>query len=151
METIKNINLFLPLVTIILVMAGSVIALVQFCQQRKFTRIQNLSQIWKKFMDDEKLMALFVSLDKEDLPVIESFAIAQKLRFLGLLEEVALYTEKFKVDKQYAYYLFQWHFTYVFKQTGTTKAFWENLGGSVEMNKPYWSKSFHFAQACKSE
>ena len=98
-------------------------------------------------------MDLFVICDKiesgDDTQInrLLSYPENEKMKFLGLLEEVALYAEMSEVDKEYAVYLFQWHFTFVFKSGKISKAFWSNLGGE-EINKPYWKKSKDFSKYC---
>lgn len=52
-----------------------------------------------------------------------------------------MYVENFEVDKEYAKYLFQWHFYFIYKSSRTSTLFWSNLGSSEEMNASYWSKS----------
>jgi hypothetical protein len=139
----------LPFITPLTVLGSAVFALYQYQRQRKFIRIQNLSSIWKKFIDDKDLLDLFVALDEGNLNSIAITQRQQKFRFLGLLEEVSLYAKKFELDNDYALYLFQWHFEYVFNQKDTSEAFWRDLGGESEMNQHYWSMSRSFAKKCR--
>ena len=139
----------LPFITPLTVLGSAIFALFQYQRQRKFIRIQNLSAIWKKFIDDKELLDLFVALDEGNANTIANTPRQQKFRFLGLLEEVSLYAEKFELDNDYALYLFQWHFEYVYNQKDTTEAFWRDLGGESEKNQHYWSMSRTFARKCR--
>ncbi len=121
-------------------------ALYLFRNQQRFKRLQNLSALWKDFVNDEINLHLFnlmneIESDKvvnEDLSYIST---ASKLKYLALIEQVALYVEHFEVDKEYGKYLFQWHFYFVYQSAKTSHLFWSNLGGTEEMNATYWSKS----------
>ncbi len=120
--------------------------------QQRFKRLQNLSLLWKDFTNDEKNMHLFNLMNeiesdhiaKEDLSAINTI---DKLKYLALIEQVALYVEHFEVDKEYAKYLFQWHFYFVYQSAKTSNLFWNNLGGAEEMNASYWSKSRELAKS----
>ena len=121
-------------------------ALYLFRNQQRFKRLQNLSALWRDFTNDEKNLHLFNLMNEiesdqvvnEDLSHVET---ATKLKYLALIEQVALYVEHFEVDKGYAKYLFQWHFYFVYQSGKTSNLFWSNLGGTEEMNASYWSKS----------
>jgi hypothetical protein len=132
-----------PLVVIL----GGIFALYQFQKQQKFKRLQNLSSLWKSFMNDEKMLDLFNTLnlaeegDGHALNSIAQFDAKQKYKYLAVIEEVALYIESFEIDEPQAKYLFQWHFYFAFQSPKTKNLFWENIGGETEMNASYWSKS----------
>lgn len=127
-------------------------ALYLFRKQQRFKRLQNLSSLWKDFANDEKNMLLFNLMNEiesdhiteEDLTSINTTI---KLKYLALIEQVALYVEQFEVDKEYAKYLFQWHFYFVYQSGKTSNLFWNNLGGTEEMNASYWSKSRELAKS----
>ncbi|MCW3106028.1 MAG: hypothetical protein JWQ09_534 [Segetibacter sp.] len=130
----------------IAIVVAAVWALFLFRKQQKFKRLQNLSSLWKEFVKDEKNMHLFNIMNEiesghivnEDL---SSISTTTKLKYLALIEEVAMYVENFEVDKDYAKYLFQWHFYFVYQSPNTLNLFWSNLGGIEEMKASYWSKS----------
>ena len=141
----------LPLLNTLLIIVGSGWAIYVYFQQQKFRRMQNLSAIWSKFINTEKFMKIFVMCDESSetsLAELANSSSQDKLAYLGLVEEVALYVEQFEVDINYAIYLFQWHFYYAFNDEKTRAAFWKNIGGLEEMNKSYWSKSRSFATKC---
>lgn len=117
-----------------------------FNKQQNFKRLQNLSLLWKECFQSEELLSLFHLMNELELnhhirTALEDFPAQTKLKFLALIEEVALYTEKFEVDKKPAKYLFQWHFYFIYQSKKTSEKFWANLGGIDEMNASYWSKS----------
>ncbi len=126
---------------------GGIFALYQFDKQQKFKRLQNLSSLWKTFINDSEIMELFSFLngiEKEHEGKIEDlaqFSPKIKLKYLALIEEAAIYVDAFEVDKSYAKYLFQWHFYFVYQSPETSESFWANIGGKQEMNASYWSKS----------
>ncbi len=145
MELIKIVAIIVGgLITAI----GLFVGLYQYNRQQKFKRLQNLSFIWQKFINNDDLMELFTLLDSDNNETINNFPAITKLKFLALLEEAALYAEEFEVDKDQAIYLFQWHFYYLFNDIETKASFWNNLGGSDETEKPYWSKSKKFSKSC---
>jgi hypothetical protein len=126
-------------------------ALHLFRKQQRFKRLQNLSALWKNFVNDESNFNLFVLMDEIHSTAAEgtdlsNHDIKTKLRYLALIEEVALYVENFEVDKQYARYLFQWHFYYVYQCSSTKSAFWSNIG-LEEIDKDYWSKSRNLSKS----
>jgi|GEM_PF-3323784 len=151
-----TISAVLPVVNTLVITSGVGIGLFQYRKQQKFKRLQNLTSIWNKFSSEIAMLKLFELFDrledpkseneKQLLMELETYNLSDKLRFLALLEEVAIYTESFEVDRETAIYLFQWHFKYVFINDKIRKAFWAELGGVIEIDKPYWSKSKEFAK-----
>src|SRR5665213_2850678 len=109
-----NKNDAYEIVKIALVIIGGPFAYYQYKKQQEFKRLQNLTAIWEKFIADEKLVELFNLFDSDQSQAIENFDRRVKIKFLGLLDEVALYVEHFEVDRKPAEYLFQWPFYYVF-------------------------------------
>jgi|ERR1700757_1422623 len=131
---------------------GLFIGLYQYNKQQKFKRLQNLSFIWRKFIDSEDLLNLFDLMNSNQTNEIGKKDYTKvKLKFLALLEEVALYTSEFEVDKDHAIYLFQWHFYFVFNEKEEfRKSFWENIDELKDVdNGSYWKKSKEFASNCK--
>lgn len=129
-------------------------ALYQYYKQQRFKRMQNLSSLWKQFSGDESMMALFSLMDELENGAIKTEELATfdsktKLKYLAVIEEVALYVKEFEVDKDYAKYLFQWHFYFVYQSSKTTSSFWSNMGGNNEMNAHYWEVSRKLAQSFK--
>ncbi len=130
---------------------GILFALYQYWKQQKFKRLQNLSQLWKEFLNNDQNLELFNTMDEVErgidskIEILHKFDTKAKLKYLALIEEVALYVEQFEVDQSYAKYLFQWHFYYVYSSSKTSDLFWGNLGGDEEKNASYWSKSRNFA------
>ncbi|MBS1647233.1 MAG: hypothetical protein JST67_07825 [Bacteroidetes bacterium] len=150
METVKQI---------ILIIGGLVgtislpIGLYQYHRQQKFKRLQNLSFIWRKFIDSQELLELFDLMNSEK---IEEFSKQEysksKLKYLALLEEVALFVKEFEVDKEYASYLFYWHFYFVFNEKEAfRKAFWNHIDElrDVDASNSHWEISKQFAKGCK--
>ena len=131
-------------------------ALYIFNKQQKFKRLQNLSSLWKEFSNNDQLLELFDIMDQIEIDPLRAMELAQieskvKLKYLALIEEVALYIENFEIDKKYAKYLFQWHFFYAYESKITIIPFWQNLGGEDEMKKPYWGKSRNLATKIKPQ
>ena len=129
------------------VIFGGIYALYQYQKQQKFKRLQNLSALWKTFLNDEKLLDLFNLLnlaenrDPQIIEDIRNYDQKLKYKYLAMIEEVTLYVDTFEIDKPQAKYLFQWHFYFPYQSKDTAESFWSNLGGVDEMNAPYWSKS----------
>jgi hypothetical protein len=150
------INEILPSINLLILLVGGGWAIYQYFQQQKFKRLQNLSAIWNKFTTIKELMDIFglcdniVTGDVSKVKELTNFSSNDKLKFLALLEEVALYAEQSEVDNDYAKYLFQWHFKFVFTEEITKNAFWENIGGVGEIKENYWEKSRIFAQRLKN-
>jgi hypothetical protein len=136
----------------LVIIFGGLFALYQYARQQKFKRLQNLSSLWKNFNADDELLSLFTLMNdiesgKTDLiGELTSSSTKTKLKYLALIEEVALYIEQFEVDKGYAEYLFQWHFFFVYRSKITSMPFWQNLGGENERNESYWAKSRNLFQ-----
>lgn len=153
MNLIIYILQYLPSIAIIV---AAFWALYLFRNQQRFKRLQNLSALWKDFVNDEKNLHLFNLMNElesdqvvnEDLAYIST---ASKLKFLALIEQVALYVEHFEVDKEYGKYLFQWHFYFVYLSAKTSDLFWSNLGGPAEMNAEYWGKSRELSKRFQPE
>lgn len=125
----------------ITLLIGGFFAFFQFSKQLKFRRLQNLSLLLHKFSENEDFLELFIDLDENNIEKIKQTKYKTKLAFLALIEEVALYSELSEVDKNYARYMFQWHFYFVFQSDITKEAFWSNIGGLDEMKMGYWDKS----------
>src|ERR1700722_20719467 len=118
---LSTITSFLPIVNTSIILTGGILALIQYNKQQRFKRINNLVSIWQKFINSDENMELFDLCDQIESSGVNdenlnnqlvNFDRRIKLKFLGLLEEVAIFTEKFEVEKKYANYLFQWHFKY---------------------------------------
>jgi len=143
-----------PLISTLVIFSGFLLALFQFKKQLAYRKIENLQKIWKDFINDRELFDLFSALDNHDEKKSVKRAIhtsnKTKLKFLGLLDEVALLVEKGDVDREYAIYLFQWHFFYAYKKSSTMESIWQSLGGVIEASKPYWLKSARLAEKCNS-
>ncbi|HEX8461609.1 MAG TPA: hypothetical protein VF623_09270 [Segetibacter sp.] len=141
-----NISYIIQYIPTIAIIVAAFWALYLFRNQQRFKRLQNLSSLWKDFTNDDKNMHLFNLMNEieSDVEVSEDLSVIDttfKLKYLALVEQVALYVEHFEVDKEYAKYLFQWHFFFVYQSNKTKRLFWANLGGETEMNAKYWSKS----------
>jgi hypothetical protein len=100
----------------LVIIFGGLFALYQYTCQKKFKRLQNLSALWKNFSGDDEVLELFTLMNEiENGKVSATAQLSEispkaKLKYLALIEEVSLYVEKFEVDKDFAQYLFQWHF-----------------------------------------
>lgn len=146
-------NYLVPLV----ITFGAVFGYIQYARQQKFKRIQNLSSLWKNFSSDNEVLRLFSLMDEiesgkpELIDDLKKIARQDKLKYLALVEEVSLYVEKFEVDKDFATYLFQWHFYFPYQSKLTSIPFWENIGGAEEMNASYWAKSRNLSASIKPE
>jgi hypothetical protein len=135
-----NLSLVIQIAQLLAIVFGGGFALYQFKRSQDFKRLQNLSGIWKQFTATKELLELFelcndgaLENDKA-IEELQSFSKQVKLKYLALIEEVALYVEQSEVEKKYAINLFQWHFKFAFKEGKVTEAFWKNLGGIEEMN-----------------
>ncbi|MHB8259588.1 MAG: hypothetical protein ACYDCN_05450 [Bacteroidia bacterium] len=162
MEIIRMIERHIELIKVVSLILGGSFALWQYSKQQRFKRLQNLSSILQKFFDNDDLLTLFSLFNAGNYADVQRTPPKIKYKFLALLEEVALYTEKFEVDKQHAIYLFQWHFRFVFTEEKTRKAFWYNLvsnanltedeintKATAEMNAAGWLKQKKLAQECE--
>ena len=142
---------FQPLVIAI----GLMIGLYQYGRQQKFKRLQNLSLLWKGFTDNEQILTFFNLMNEIEngngtmTTQLENYDTNTKLKYMALLEEVSLYVAEFEVDKEYAKYLFQWHFYFPYQSVCTSAAFWKNIGGAEEMNASYWQHSHQLSSAFK--
>lgn len=145
-------NFLKDIVQPLVVCFGGIFALYQYSKQQKFKRLQNLSSLWKTFINDTDIMDLFTFLNSiekgedEKLALLAQYSSKTKLKYLANIEEVSLYIDAFEVDKEYAKYLFQWHFYFAYQANEISKSFWENIGGENEMNASYWLKSRTLAQ-----
>ena len=152
MELLKILESFFAVVFYIGATAGILLAFFQYRRQRVFERMKNLTQLWERFAEKEHLAEIFALLDN---PTVENqkklkdaSLIADKLRYLALLDEVTLFAWLDEVDKEKACYLFQFHFYNCIWGKGG-EAFWEYQGGLKEVEKPYWKDFLHFAQECR--
>lgn len=136
------------------IIAGAILVWMQYLRAQRFRRIQNLSQIWERFFKDDRLRALFNLLNDVELgqrPAAELARVelnSDKLHYLALLEDVALYARLGELDRDYAIDRFQWFFAYPFERDSTRDAFWSALGGATERGQSYWKLSREFATAC---
>ena len=145
------IETFLKIFPTLAALIAAIWALISFNRHQRFKRLQNLSGIWKEFFKSDELLLLFnlmneIESDRDSITSLSSADSKLKLRYLALIEEVSLYVSKFEVDKEYAAYLFQWHFHFVYGSIKTTSGFWENIGGPAEMQASYWSMSRNLAR-----
>jgi len=156
-------NTLIATIPIITAIAAAIWGIYVFNKQQKFKRLQNLSLILQRFGDKKEFLELFnlcdqsINIDRQNkqitynqdyLDKLANENSGNKLQFLVLLEEVALYAKSFEVDKDYAAHLFQWHFYYVYNNPKTSEAFWRNLGGLVETKEQYWSYQKAFSSYC---
>lgn len=157
-------NTLITTIPIISAVAAAIWGIYVFNKQQKFKRLQNLSLILQRFGDKKEFINLFnlcdQSIDNIDkqtrqitynadyLNILMKENAENKLQFLVLLEEVALYAKSFEVDRDYAVHLFQWHFYFVYNNPEISRAFWENLGGVDEINKAYWEYQRSFSSFC---
>lgn len=137
---------FLQYLPSLAVVVAAFWALYLFRSQQRFKRLQNLSLLWKDFANDEKIMHLFnlmneIESDHKMNENLSEINTVSKLKYLALIEQVALYVEHFEIDREYAKYLFQWHFYFVYQSGKTSDLFWNNLGGAKERDADYWNKS----------
>jgi hypothetical protein len=71
------------------------------------------------------------------------------LKYLALLEEIAIFAKNSAVINKNALHLFKFHFYYVYGNHTISSAFWNNLGsGDTEKLKEGWSYQLEFAQKC---
>ena len=144
------------LISTALAVVGVALALIQYSRAQRFRRIQNLSAIWERFFKEERTRNLFnllndleLSPSPELVAKLSSPALnTDKLFYLAILEDVALYARLGEIDRLYAIDRFQWLFVYVFEREATRDAFWSGLGGAEERGQPYWRLSRTFAAQC---
>ena len=142
---------------------AAVFALIQYYTNSKFTRIANLSSLWKKFYErkeDTLFLEIFDALDKleddkgnikkDKEDKLKSFTDVEKLRYLAYLADIVSFTKIGTVDKEHAKYLFHWHFYHVFINSNTKKCFWESLGGWIEHSSESWGDDYKFAKDCET-
>ncbi|MBC7554811.1 MAG: hypothetical protein H7257_12625 [Taibaiella sp.] len=130
-----------------------------YSKQQRFKRLQNLSQIFQRFADNKndflEIFALcdssFPDYGNEEIQHLAELPAKSKLQYLALLEDVALYADYSKVDRNYAIHLFQWQFYYIYNDAVIARAFWSNLGGVEECVQSYWSYQKKFSGYCNPE
>lgn len=125
-------------------------AVFQYSEQQRFRRLQNLAAIWQRFYENVEFVDLFrlcndIELDQGTDATLANYSSAVKLRFLALLEEVALFAEYFEVDRKPTSELFRWHFYYVYGSVKTQSQFWQNIGGVEEAQSESWKSQRKFA------
>ncbi len=133
-----------------------------------FTRIANLSSIWRRFYETEEFMKIFIAFEEADagndikIETLKNIAPKEKFKMLAYLAEVYSFSEVATIDKEKAIRLFQWHFYYIYINPATKFAFWHNLVEhnndldlkvtiEKEIRKPYWIKYFFFAQEAEKQ
>ncbi len=130
----------------------------------KFTRIANLSSLWRKFYDkkeENSFFELFTALntlsnakdekEKEEEAEIKlkEFDKVDRLRYLAFLAEIVSYTKIDSVDKENAMHLFHWLFYFVFLNPNTRDDFWSNIGSDKERTSDSWKADREFAEDCE--
>ena len=121
----------------------------------QFTRVSNLSAIWRLFYYDKDydFIKIFVALEEADdghPEKLKDIKSDEKFRFLAYLAEVVSFAEVDTVDKKKAINLFQWHFHHVFTNPKTYPLFWDDIGKDAERNSDSWKADMEFAEECKS-
>ncbi len=158
----SNTNNIIPIITIVISIVLAILALLQYSKNSEYTRMANLSSLWRKFYDkkeENSFLELFTALDelvnddgkieKDKEEILKKFSKVDKLRYLAYLAEIVSYTKIGSVDKEHAKYLFHWHFYYVFINTDTKLCFWEILGGKGEHDLASWGDDELFARDCE--
>ena len=125
-------NILKDIIQPVIVSICALFALYQYNKQQQFKRFQNLIALWKEFRTNNNYSNLFglmdsIALSHKDAIELANYSADQKLQYLALLEEVTLYLISYEVDFLKTYYLFQWHLKYVYTESETNKAFWNNM------------------------
>jgi hypothetical protein len=146
--TAENIPIFIQSFAIAILAFWAVYI---YYKQQKFKRLQNLNSILIRFGESAEFIELFDLFESENVEKLSEFSSKIKMKFLVLLEEVALYSKYSEVDKKYAIHVFQWHFYYVYNDPKLSTSFWFNIGSKSESEKPYWKYQKEFAANCNPE
>ena len=147
----------LELIKISIALIGGGLALYQFFTQTAYLRNRNLSDLWRKFYENDTFMELFANLDNDqNHHLIENTIPSTKLKFLAYLAEVFNTASISQIDEQKSMVLYQWHFYYCFINPKSRNAFWVNIltddefkNIETELSKNYWASYYKFAQKCE--
>ncbi len=143
----KNHELTIKIAGAIIVSAA---ALFQWYQSIYSKNIERLIDVWRKFYETKEFYEVFSILNTKDDQQINTISIPHKLKFLALLEEVAILNETFRFShKNPTYSMFMWHFHYVYDNKVTRVPFWSGIGEDKEMKSASWKKQRHFMEKCR--
>ena len=157
------------LITLISVMCtavSAILATTAYLRQQKINRIQNLISVFQRFSNNDDFLSIFnasdasyVRLNKSGseqelsdyLNNLKTIPAEKKIKYLALLEEIAIFAKNSAVMSKNAIHLFKFHFYYLYGNHTISAAFWNNIGsGASEKNKEGWSYQSDFAKKCKA-
>ena len=157
----------LEVIKIILTTIGAIFVFVQYRASNLFKRSQYLSELWRRFYNDAEFTKLFSHLEENNVIEIAKMDNQIKYRFLGYLEEIALFEKRsiFQIEKLESaemLNLFQFHFYYLYQKESTKNAFWKSIVSTSitdeneairlidnEIKNHYWSKQYLFSVKAK--
>lgn len=134
-----------------------------YIRQQKINNLQNLVSVFQRFSNNDNFIHIFrlcddiYVYDKNSNQQAAAFIIQQleevspenKLKYLALLEEVAVFAKNAKVLRDDALHLFKFQFHYLYNVPIVADAFWKNIGGGQnERTKDGWSYQRTFAEEC---
>ena len=145
----------------------------QFYLKVKLEKDNMLSQLWRKFYENESFTKLFSILEEIELGRRNSSDLAIydtqiKLKYLAYLSEVLIYVDSGSnfiainsIDKNKAMRYFKFLFTYVYINESTRDYFWANLVENndnqslteivtKEIEQDYWKYQLEFARNCEN-
>ena len=163
-EYIENIEVIIKLIAVICTAIVVNVGIITYIKQQKINRIQNLITVFQRFANNDDFILLFSLCDSSYVKVgdsamqtelnilldeIRNITTDKKLKYLALLEEIAIYAKNSSVIREHAIHLFKFHFFYVYGNNPISLAFWNNVGGNKEKEKEGWSYQNIFAKICE--
>lgn len=160
-----NQSIFLELSKLGFILGGFW-ALIQFWSANEFKKSQYLSELWSKFYNTEKFVAIFDALDRDDLEAFSKIESKDLFMYLAYLEEIVIFRKSsfwqiYKIRDENLINLFQYHFynIYLDENSKCRIQFWNKLlkkdnssndvvNIDIEHNKEYWKLQFAFAEIC---
>ena len=121
---------------------SAILAIIVYTKQQKMNRIQNLISVFQRFANNDDFIAIFNYCDAcyvrinntedkqlaSNLNELKTISPEKKLKYLALLEEIAIFAKNSVVISKNAIHLFKFHFYYVYGNHAISSAFWDNIG-----------------------
>ncbi len=154
---------WIALISVVCTAASALVGIIAYLRQQKINRIQNLISVFQRFANNDDFIAIFNTCDASYVRLnnsagqelsfylneLQTIPAEKKLKYLSLLEEIAIFSKNSVVISKNALHLFKFHFFYVYGNHKISSAFWSNIGsGDGEKNKEGWSYQNEFAQKC---
>jgi hypothetical protein len=140
-----------------------ILGIIVYIRQQKINRIQNLISVFQRFSNNDDFISIFNACDasyvrlnntsekelSSFLDQLKTIPAEKKLKYLALLEEIAILAKNSAVINNNALHLFKFHFYYVYGDHKISTSFWNNIGsGADQKNKEGWNYQSDFAKKC---